>query len=89
VNPINILAQYDDLRSKTFNILVEHGKQVAQKTLAAAQQVPELKPDANKFFSKNGKAQPAETSITEIIENLNRYGPDKVQRFESWVKMFE
>jgi len=180
MNPIDILAQYYDLQSETFNILVEHGKQVARKALAAARRVPELKPDlefintaamlhdvgifltnspefgcygkhpyichgilggellkkaghpklalvcerhvgvgisiadiqrrhlplpsrdmipvsieeqlicyADKFFSKNGNARPAEKSITEIIGNLNRYGPDKVQRFESWVKMFE
>ena len=180
MNPIEILAQYYDLRSETFNILVEHGEQVARKALAAARRVPELKPDlefintaamlhdvgifltnspdlgcsgqhpyichgvlggellkdnghselalvcerhvgvgisiadiqrhylplpsrdmipvsieeqlicyADKFFSKNGTARPAEKSITEIIHNLNRYGPDKVQRFESWVKMFE
>jgi uncharacterized protein len=45
MNPIDILAEYYDPHSKTFHILVEHGKQVAQKALAAAQQVPELKPD--------------------------------------------
>jgi len=45
MNPIDILGQYYDLRSKTFNMLVEHGKQVAQKALAAAQRVPELKPN--------------------------------------------
>ncbi|MGD9239144.1 MAG: HDIG domain-containing protein [Desulfobacterales bacterium] len=180
MNPIDILTQYYDLRSKTFNLLVEHGKQVARKALAAAQRVPELKPDlefintaamlhdigiyltnspdfgctgqhpyichgvlggellkdnghpelalvcerhvgvgisiadiqrhhlplprrdmipvsieeqlicyADKFFSKNGNTQAAEKSITEIITNLNRYGSDQVQRFESWVKMFE
>lgn len=179
MNPIDILAQYYDLRSKTFNILVEHGKQVAKKALAAAQRVPEPKPDlefintaamlhdigifltdspdfgcygkhpyichgilggellkkkghpklalvcerhigvgisiadiqqhhlplpsrdmipvsieeqlicyADKFFSKNGTAQPAEKSIEKIIGNLNRYGPDKVKRFESWVTLF-
>ena len=180
MNPIDILAQYYDLRSKTFNILVEHGKQVAQKALAAAQRVPELKPDlefintaamlhdigifltsspdfgcygkhpyichgvlgaellkkkghpklalvcerhigvgiriadiqhhnlplpsrdmipvsieeqlicyADKFFSKNGNAEPAEKSIAEIIDNLKCYEPEKIKRFESWVQMFE
>jgi uncharacterized protein len=44
---------------------------------------------ADKFFSKNGNDRPAEKSIAEIIDNLNHYGPDKVQRFESWVQMFE
>jgi uncharacterized protein len=44
---------------------------------------------ADKFFSKNGNGRPAEKSIAEIIDNLSRYGPDKVNRFESWVQMFE
>ena len=44
---------------------------------------------ADKFFSKNNNGQPAEKSIADIIDSLSRYGPDKVQRFESWVQMFE
>ena len=44
---------------------------------------------ADKFFSKNGNGRPIEKSIAEIIDNLSRYGPDKVGRFESWVKRFE
>ena len=44
---------------------------------------------ADKFFSKNGNGQPAEKSIPEIIDNLSRYGPEKVYRFESWLQMFE
>jgi uncharacterized protein len=180
MDPLELLAKFYDTRSKTFNMLVEHGKQVAQKALAAAQRVPELKPDlefintaamlhdigiyltnspdfgcygkhpyichgilggallkkegysklalvcerhigvgisiadiqhhnlplpsrdmipvsieeqlicyADKFFSKNGNAEPAEKSIAEISANLKRYGPDKVKRFETWVQMFE
>ena len=43
--PTEILAQYYDRRSNTFKILVEHGKQGAEKALLAAGQVPHLKPD--------------------------------------------
>ena len=31
MNPIDFLAQYYDLRSKAFKILLEHGKQVAKR----------------------------------------------------------
>ncbi|MGD9077772.1 MAG: phosphohydrolase, partial [Desulfobacterales bacterium] len=44
---------------------------------------------ADKFFSKNGNGRVGEKSIPEIIDNLSRYGPDKVERFESWARMFE
>jgi uncharacterized protein len=44
---------------------------------------------ADKFFSKNGNGRPAEKSIAEITDKLSRYGPEKVQRFESWVSIFE
>jgi len=44
---------------------------------------------ADKFFSKNGNGRTAKKSIAEIIDNLSRYGPDKVERFESWAQMFE
>jgi uncharacterized protein len=44
---------------------------------------------ADKFFSKTGNGRSAEKPIFEIIDNLSRYGPDKVQRFESWAQMFE
>jgi uncharacterized protein len=179
MNPIDLLAQYYDPQSRAFNILVKHGKRVAQKALAAARRTPHLKPDlefiytagmlhdigifqtdspqldcygkhpyichgilgsallkkkgyqklalvcerhvgvgisvadirqhnlplpqrdmiplsieeqlicyADKFFSKNGNGRPTEKSIAEIIEDLKHYGPDKVQRFESWLKTF-
>jgi uncharacterized protein len=45
MNPIDILAEYYDRRSKAFKILVEHGKQVAEKALLAAEQVADLNPD--------------------------------------------
>jgi uncharacterized protein len=180
MNPIELLEQYYDSNSKAFKILIEHGRQVADKAREAAQNVPELKPDhefigaaamlhdigifltrtpqfgcfgkhpyichgilgsellkekghtelalvcerhvgvgisiediqrqklplpkrdmipisieeqiicyADKFFSKNGNGRPAEKPIAEIIDNLSRYGPDKVARFESWALMFE
>jgi uncharacterized protein len=44
---------------------------------------------ADKFFSKNGNGRPTEKSVAEIIDSLSPYGPEKVQRFESWVQMFE
>jgi uncharacterized protein len=44
---------------------------------------------ADKFFSKNGNGPVAEKTVADIIDNLTRYGPDQVQRFESWVQMFE
>lgn len=45
MNPIDILAKYYDKRSTTFEILVEHGKQVARKGANAAEQVAHLHPD--------------------------------------------
>ena len=47
MDPIDILSEFYDRRSKAFKILVEHGKQVAEKALMAAGQVPHLKPDLN------------------------------------------
>jgi uncharacterized protein len=180
MNPIGFLTHYYDSNSKAFKILVEHGRQVANKAWEAAKNVSELNPDlefieaaamlhdigiflthtpqfgcfgkhpyichgilgsellkekghsklalvcerhvgvgisiediqrhnlplpnrdmipvsieeqvicyADKFFSKNGNGRSAEKSITEITDNLSRYGPDKVKRFQSWVQMFE
>jgi uncharacterized protein len=45
MNPIDILAEYYDPQSRAFEILVEHGKQVARKAVKAAQNVCDLKPD--------------------------------------------
>jgi uncharacterized protein len=45
MNPIDILAEFYNRRSKAFNILVEHGRQVTEKALLAAEQVAHLKPD--------------------------------------------
>ena len=181
MNPTDILAEYYDRRSKTFQILVTHGEQVARKATKAAEQIAHLKPDldfifkaamlhdigiletdspglgcsgrhpyichgilgrellekaglpeyglicerhvgvgitaddirqfnlplpardmlpisieeqlicyADKFFSKNGNGvKPEEKSVEKIIRGLIRYGTDKVNRFQSWVEMFE
>jgi uncharacterized protein len=180
MDPLELLAEFYDTRTKAFQILVEHGRQVANKALAAARSVSELNPDlelietaamlhdigifltnspgfgcygkqpyichgilggellkekghpelalvcerhvgvgisiediqhlhlplpkrdmipvsieeqiicyADKFFSKNGNGRPTEKSIAEIIDELSRYGPEKVGRFKSWVKKFE
>lgn len=45
MNPVDILEQYYKRNSKTFEILVAHGRQVAQKALKAAAKVADLKPD--------------------------------------------
>ncbi|UCH22354.1 MAG: HD domain-containing protein [Deltaproteobacteria bacterium] len=44
---------------------------------------------ADKFFSKNGRDTAREKTVAEIIGTLNRYGHDKVRRFQAWVEMFE
>jgi uncharacterized protein len=45
MNSIDILAKFYDQHSKAFEILVEHGRQVAQKALCAAGKVGHLQPD--------------------------------------------
>ncbi|MEJ2286349.1 MAG: phosphohydrolase [Desulfobacterales bacterium] len=45
MNPMDILAEYCDRRSKVFDILAAHGDQVARKALVTAERVSHLKPD--------------------------------------------
>ena len=45
MDPKDILAEYYDRRSITFEILVTHGQQVARKAIEAAEQVSYLEPD--------------------------------------------
>ena len=182
MDTLDILARFYDRRSKAFGILVEHGRQVAEKALSAAAKVVHLQPDlsfiensallhdigilhtdspgfgchgkypyichgflgrelldtiglpeyglvcerhvgvginlddikgfnlplparnmlpvsieeqiicyADKFFSKNGRGRSKNgpKSIEDILENLKPYGQDKVERFQTWVRMFE
>jgi uncharacterized protein len=46
---------------------------------------------ADKFFSKNGNGslETQEKNLDQIIHSLQKYGPDKVHRFQKWVEMFE
>ena len=41
---------------------------------------------ADKFFSKNGTGR--EKTVEEILEKLESYGMDKVQRFQQWADLF-
>ncbi|CAB1079518.1 HDIG domain protein [Olavius algarvensis Delta 1 endosymbiont] len=45
MDPLEILAEFYDRNSRAFEILVAHGRQVAQKALVAAQKVAHLQPD--------------------------------------------
>ncbi len=45
MNPLDILAEFFQRRSKAFEILVAHGEQVARKAIRAAEGVSHLKPD--------------------------------------------
>ena len=46
---------------------------------------------ADKFFSKkgNGTLKAQEKNIDQIMRKLQKYGQDKVDRFQKWVEMFE
>jgi uncharacterized protein len=45
MNPIELLKQHYDSNSKAFRILVEHGRQVANKAREAVKNVSKLNPD--------------------------------------------
>ena len=51
MNPIDILARFYDRRSKAFEILVDHGQQVAHKAGRAAEKVAHLKPDLDFIYN--------------------------------------
>lgn len=45
INPVDILCEYYDRDSKTFEILLKHGEHVAEKAIDAARKAPHHKPD--------------------------------------------
>ena len=51
MDPTDIIAEFYDRRSKTFAILVDHGQQVAQKALVAAEKVAHLEPDVDFIYN--------------------------------------
>ena len=179
MDPIDIISKYYTPGSKLFDIVVNHGRQVAKKALDAADRVPHLKCDrifikeasmlhdigifltdwqklgctgkkpyvchgylgrelleknqmpnhgvvcerhvglgitkeeiivhnlplpkrdmcpvsmeeqiicyADKFFSKTGKLNPQKKPVKRVLKRLEKYGPDKVLLFQSWVDLF-
>jgi uncharacterized protein len=44
---------------------------------------------ADKFYSKNGGVAGSEKSVADVLKTLERYGQDKVLRFQKWVETFE
>ena len=51
MNPLDIISGYYDPKSKAFDILIRHGRQVAQKDLAVAESMSSLNPDKS-FIEK-------------------------------------
>jgi uncharacterized protein len=47
MNPLKIIAEFYDPGSKSYQILVNHGQQVANKAVDIAKRVPHLKPNLN------------------------------------------
>jgi len=45
LNPVEIIAEFYDTGSVAYKLLLNHGRQVAEKALQAAARVPHLKPD--------------------------------------------
>ena len=45
MNPVDIIAEFYDPGSKTFNILIQHGRLVAKKAVDAAKKAAYLNPD--------------------------------------------
>ena len=179
MNPLEIITKFYEPGSESFQILVKHGQQVANKAIDVAKRVPHLKPNLNfineaamlhdvgifetntpglgcsgqhpyvchgylgrkilekkglsqhalvcerhvgigitaeeiklnnlplpqrdmipisieeqiicfadKFFSKNGEMDRCEKSVEDILNMLRRYGPDKVIRFQKWMRLF-
>ena len=180
MNSLEIIAEFYEPGSESFQILVKHGQQVANKAIDVAKRVPHLKPNLNfineaallhdvgifetnspelgcsgkhpyvchgylgrkilekkglsrhalvcerhvgigitaeeiklnnlplpqrdmvpisieeqiicfadKFFSKNGEMDNSEKSVEDILNTLRRYGPQKVKRFQKWMRLFE
>jgi uncharacterized protein len=179
MNPLEIIAEFYEPGSESFQILVKHGQQVADKAIDVAKRVPHLKPNfnfineaamlhdvgifetntpelgcsgkhpyvchgylgreilekkglsrhalvcerhvgigitaeeiklnhlplpqrdmipisieeqiicfADKFFSKNGEMDRCEKSVEDILNTLQRYGPEKIIRFQKWMRLF-
>jgi uncharacterized protein len=180
MNPLEIIAEFYEPGSESFQILVKHGQQVANKAIDVAKRVPHLKPNLNfikeaamlhdvgifetntpelgcsgkhpyvchgylgrkvlekkgllqhalvcerhvgigitaeeiklnnlplpqrdmvpisieeqiicfadKFFSKNSEMNGCEKSLEDILNSIQRYGPEKVMRFQKWMRLFE
>jgi len=47
MDPLDIIAEFYQPGTRTYNILVQHGTQVADKAVSAAQKVSHLNPDLN------------------------------------------
>jgi uncharacterized protein len=44
---------------------------------------------ADKFFSKNGEMVGCEKTAGDILKSLEKYGSEKVKRFQKWMQLFE
>ena len=44
---------------------------------------------ADKFFSKNGETKGREKTVGDILNSLQKYGSEKVIRFQKWMQLFE
>ena len=57
MNPLEIITEFYEPGSESFQILVKHGQQVVNKAINVAKSVPHLKPDLNFIREKAEKIE--------------------------------
>ena len=47
MDPVNIISQYYEYSTRAYEIMIQHGRKVAQKAVAVSRKVINLSPDIN------------------------------------------
>lgn len=68
--------------------IIRHNLPLPERDMCPVSMEEQIICYADKFFSKTGKLNPKEKPVKKVLKRLEKYGHDKVLRFQSWIDLF-
>ena len=72
----------------TIEDIIRHKLPLPERDMCPVSMEEQIICYADKFYSKTGKLNSPEKPVKKVLKRLEKYGHDKVLRFQSWIDLF-
>ena len=72
----------------TIEDIIRHKLPLPERDMCPVSMEEQIICYADKFYSKTGKLNSPEKPVKKVLKRLEKYGHDRVLRFQSWIDLF-